>query len=227
MSLPPRSQQLAIALENAFKATNCTCSTTELCLSPKPPPYLQLWTSVPGLAMGPPRAAGTTWCCEKENSPQVVTDAVVWNGHLSKEKCVVGGGRCPSCVGPTEGEQGQTIAHRDCGVCWLCFLYPPVYLVWIASALSRSLQLRTGEVTSHKASKPFCQGIYLNRPERSWGWGWGGVMLLGNWCHKIETTGSCTCEKIVLKKQDDCGLLWASVFPLSPFTGSWTKPNSP
>lgn len=57
--------------------------------------------------------------------------------------------------------------------------------------------------------------------------GWGTEMLRCASYHKIETMGNCSCEKIVLKKQDGCGLLWASIFLLSIFTGSWrTKPTS-
>ena len=38
-------------------------------------------------------------------------------------------------------------------------------------------------------------------------WGWGAELLHLAWCQKIETTGNCSCEKTVLKKQDGCGLV--------------------
>lgn len=39
------------------------------------------------------------------------------------------------------------------------------------------------------------------------GAGWGTEMLHCDWYRQTETTGDCSCEKIVLKKQDGCGLL--------------------
>lgn len=144
-----------------------------------------------------------------------VTEAVVSNEQLSKEQMHLGTWRIlgAACVGSTldtaGGKPPLTEHWGGLAVCLLCSAC--LSCLDFLLTLSRDLS-RRAEVTNSKRNKPFLKGLQNGR--RGWleGW-WWEQMLPSNWCHKIETTGNCTCEKIVLKKQDGCGLLWASVFP--------------
>lgn len=106
-------------------------------------------------------------------------------------------------------------------------LLPPLFLFCSDGLLALSWDLLTeARRSSWRSNRLVCKDTKSFWASQQDMLPWGEEGCYSD-THKTERTGVCSCAKAVLKKQDGCGLLWASIFLLSIFTGSQrTKPNS-